>query len=163
MFYLGSGAFAVATALRMSNTFSTTLVKANSLTRTRRDAMDGVLTVPGQSRKRKRIGYHERTQSARLILDDNLRGHVGVVSKDLWVMVQRSHTKALGMHAFPLQIDPMLTSVLKNRVCVGLALKKTSSSWPYFPVRPSLHLSKQFHGRCLVCGSKMMDKQQTMI
>ena len=109
--------------------------------------MDGVSIESEYSRKCKRRGHHERVLSGRLILDDNLRGDVGVVSEDLWVKLEAPGPKAHGMSVFPLQNDPTLTTLTQKRICVILVSKKTSSSSQYLPVLLSLRLSKKFHGR----------------
>jgi hypothetical protein len=47
--------------------------------------MDGVSFEPDHPKKRRRRDHNERILSARLLLDDSLRGNIGVVSEDLWV------------------------------------------------------------------------------
>jgi hypothetical protein len=46
--------------------------------------MDDVLLEPEHPKKRRRRHYNQRPLSVGLVLDDSLRGNVGVVSEDVW-------------------------------------------------------------------------------
>ena len=50
--------------------------------------MDGVLLESEHPKKRRRRYYTEQPLSAHLVLDDNLRGNVGVVPEGLWLELE---------------------------------------------------------------------------
>ena len=64
---------------------------------TQTDTMDGVLFESEHPKKRRRRPYKERPLSARLVLDDSLRGNVGIISEDLWSALRPREYDDYGM------------------------------------------------------------------
>jgi hypothetical protein len=65
--------------------------------------MDGFSFESEHPKKRRRRHYNEQPTSARLVLDDSLRGNVGVTSEDLWIKLHDLEADNHGMNSVELR------------------------------------------------------------
>lgn len=101
--------------------------------------MDGVLLESEHPKKRRRRHYKDWPWSARLVLDDSLRGNVGIVSEDLWSALDSHEYDDYGMVRMVQQRVRLKRHCVQERACSGLMVSNKipcSSPYAYGPLLP---------------------------
>ena len=101
--------------------------------------MEGVLLESEHPKKRRRRHYKDWPWSAHLVLDDSLRGNVGIVSEDLWSALDSREYDDYGMVLMVQQRVRLTRNCVQERACSSLMVSNKipcSSPYVYGPLLP---------------------------